>query len=98
MRSISREETMNNQKMKWCFLSFIVTCFLFCTLTPPTFAETNENDMEKWKQWIRTNSYSLEATKNSRKDQLKFLKKVLKGKRIVQLGETTHGSNEMSAK
>jgi len=83
--------------MKWCFLSFIVACFLFCTLTPPTFAETNEKDVEKWKQWIRTNSYPLEATKNSRKDQLKFLKKVLKGKRIVQLGETTHGSNEMSA-
>jgi erythromycin esterase len=88
---------MKNQKVKWCFLSFIVTCFLFCTLTPPTFADTNEKEMEKWKQWIKTNSYSLEPTKNSRKDHLKFLKKVLKGKRIVQLGETTHGSNEMSA-
>jgi len=88
---------MKNQKVKWCFLSFIVTCFLFCTLAPPTFADTNEKEMEKWKQWIKTNSYPLEPTKNSRKDHLKFLKKVLKGKRIVQLGETTHGSNEMSA-
>jgi erythromycin esterase len=88
---------MKNRKMRWCFLCFMVTCFVFCTFTNSTSASTQQQDVEKWKQWIKTNAYSLEPTKNSRKDQLKFLKKVLKGKRIVQLGETTHGSNEMSA-
>ncbi|MEK1832392.1 erythromycin esterase family protein [Priestia megaterium] len=84
-------------KSEMVFSKFYSNMFSILYLNTPTFADTNEKDVEKWKQWIKTNSYSLEPTKNSRKDHLKFLKKVLKGKRIVQLGETTHGSNEMSA-
>jgi len=48
-----------------------------------------------WSEWIRENSFSLDsAVYNNSFEDLKSLKPFLKNRRIVQLGESSHGVKE----
>ncbi|GED03202.1 erythromycin esterase family protein [Bacillus atrophaeus] len=70
-------------------------CLLFTPLTASVQAAAGEKDIKHWERWIKRNAHPIEMSDSSQKD-LRFLKNVLKDKRIVQLGETTHGAAEMN--
>ncbi|MEC1622291.1 erythromycin esterase family protein [Bacillus mojavensis] len=74
-------------------LPLLIVCLAFSSFAAPARAASEE---KHWDRWIERNAHPLDSSDASNKD-LRFLKKVLKGKRIVQLGETTHGSGEMNA-
>ena len=66
---------------------FLATCV--CTIGTTALAQESRND------WILANSHSIEM-ESANFDDLAFLRPLLKGKRIVQLGENTHGVREYS--
>ncbi|WP_429659649.1 erythromycin esterase family protein [Bacillus halotolerans] len=74
-------------------LPLLIVCLAFSSFAAPARAASEEKHRDRW---IERNAHPLDSSDASNKD-LRFLKKVLKGKRIVQLGETTHGSGEMNA-
>ena len=56
---------------------------------------TGQNSAE-WDKWIKTNSYGLSLSDTTNYQDLAFLKEVLKDKRIVFLGENSHGVSEFT--
>ncbi|MCY8918823.1 hypothetical protein MOE20_20605 [Bacillus atrophaeus] len=85
---------MKNTLLKVTMLLLSV-CLLFTPLTASVQAAAGEKDIKHWERWIKRNAHPIEMSDSSQKD-LRFLKNVLKDKRIVQLGETTHGAAEMN--
>lgn len=81
------------------FLWMMIICF---SLTPflmafQTQAESTENP--KWQQWLKRNSYQIKKTRPEVGDiyrDLRFLDPILKNKRIVFLGESSHGAAEFN--
>jgi erythromycin esterase len=61
-------------------------------------AMKNEQSMyEHWETWLRAHAHPIKQLEPSHDDDyrdLTFLKDVLKGKRIVMLGESSHGASE----
>ncbi|QIW78585.1 erythromycin esterase family protein [Bacillus tequilensis] len=74
-------------------LPLLIVCLVFTSFSASARAASEE---KHWGRWIEKHAQPLDASAASNKD-LRFLKKVLKGKRIVQLGETTHGAGEINA-
>ncbi|AUZ25080.1 hydrolase [Bacillus subtilis] len=74
-------------------LPLLIVCLAFSSFSVSARAASEE---KHWERWIERHAQPLDASDASNKD-LRFLKKVLKGKRIVQLGETTHGAGEINA-
>ncbi|OWV35294.1 hydrolase [Bacillus spizizenii] len=74
-------------------LPLLIVCLVFTSFSASVRAASEE---KHWNRWIERHAHSLDSSDASNKD-LRFLKKVLKGKRIVQLGETTHGAGEINA-
>lgn len=74
-------------------LPLLIVCLAFSSFSVSARAASEE---KYWDSWIERHAQPLDASNASNKD-LRFLKKVLKGKRIVQLGETTHGAGEINA-
>ncbi|MGG0777204.1 erythromycin esterase family protein [Bacillus rugosus] len=74
-------------------LPLLIVCLVFTSFSASARAASEE---KHWNRWIEQHAHPLDSTDASNKD-LRFLKKVLKGKRIVQLGETTHGAGEINA-
>ena len=56
---------------------------------------TGQNSSE-WEKWIKTNSYGLSLSDTNNYQDLTFLKQVLKDKKIVFLGENSHGVSEFT--
>lgn len=74
-------------------LPLLIVCLVFTSFSASARAASEE---KHWNRWIERHAHPLDSSDASNKD-LRFLKKVLKGKRIVQLGETTHGAGEINA-
>jgi erythromycin esterase len=79
----------------------IIFCLLTLSLVPigeEVSAENEENP--KWSKWLQKNAFRIKKLDSTSKDayeDLGFLKKVLKGKRIVLLGESSHGAAEFNS-
>ncbi|TYP79001.1 erythromycin esterase family protein [Paenibacillus methanolicus] len=74
----------------------ILLSLLFLSWTVPASAKPEEGTMKDWELWIRKYARSLKEPASDQTRDLKFLRPLLKDKRIVQLGESTHGSKEMN--
>jgi erythromycin esterase len=61
---------------------------------PPDPGEPAENPV--WRGWVRTNARPVRSLGAADTDDLRFLRPLLMGKRIVQLGESGHGVSEFS--
>jgi erythromycin esterase len=61
---------------------------------PPDSAEPAENPV--WRGWVRTNARPVRSLGAADMRDLRFLRPLLMGKRIVQLGESGHGVSEFS--
>lgn len=57
---------------------------------------TGQNSAE-WNKWIKANSYGLSLSDTNNYQDLVFLKDILKDKRMVFLGENSHGISEFTA-
>ncbi|SFI05698.1 MULTISPECIES: erythromycin esterase family protein [unclassified Bacillus (in: firmicutes)] len=75
---------------------FITTLFALTTFSTVTSAEELPADQQKWQNWVREHAVKLQEPTASSNEDLSFLKQTLQGKRIVSLGESTHGSTEMN--
>jgi erythromycin esterase len=60
-----------------------------------SLAATGQNSAE-WGKWIKANSNELSLSDTNNYQDLVFLRDVLKGKRIVFLGENSHGVSEFT--
>lgn len=56
---------------------------------------TGQNGSD-WNEWIKTNSYGLSLSDTNNYQDLAFLKEILRDKRIVFLGENSHGVSEFT--
>ena len=75
---------------------FITTLFALTTFSTVASAEEMPADQQKWQSWVREHAVKLQEPTASSNEDLSFLKQILQGKRIVSLGESTHGSTEMN--
>ena len=75
---------------------FITTLFALTTFSTVASAEELHADQQKWQQWVREHAVKLQEPTASSNEDLSFLKQTLQDKRIVSLGESTHGSTEMN--
>ncbi len=78
---------MRSVLFKVSFLTFVVAFFSI-----NLFSQASQND--KWTKFLKQNSKEIKSLESENFDDLKFLKKLLKEKRIVQLGEGGHGMKE----
>ncbi|WJE50383.1 erythromycin esterase family protein [Bacillus cereus] len=75
----------------------VTTLFALTTFSTVASAEELPADQQKWQKWVGEHAVKLqEPTTASSNEDLSFLKKTLQDKRIVLLGESTHGSTEMN--
>ncbi|PEA54263.1 erythromycin esterase [Bacillus pseudomycoides] len=75
---------------------FVTTLFALTTFSTVTSAEELPADQQKWQKWVHEHAVKLQEPTASSNEDLSFLKQTLQGKRIVSLGESTHGSTEMN--
>lgn len=75
----------------------LIGCILYGAPQSFTLAQEQIQDgfEESSHDWLRQNAHALEL-ESTGFDDLEFLRPLLKGKRIVQLGENTHGVREYS--
>jgi erythromycin esterase len=59
------------------------------------FTATGQTSSE-WDKWVKTNSYGLSLSDTNNYQDLTFLKGILKDKKIVFLGENSHGVSEFT--
>ncbi|KEK23417.1 erythromycin esterase family protein [Bacillus gaemokensis] len=74
----------------------VTTLFALTTFSTMASAEELPADQQKWQKWVSENAVKLQEPTASSNDDLSFLKQTLQDKRIVLLGESTHGSTEMN--
>ncbi|MEI4801624.1 erythromycin esterase family protein [Bacillus sp. FJAT-51639] len=74
----------------------VATLFALTTFSTVASAEELPADQQKWQNWVREHAVKLQEPTASSNEDLSFLKQTLQGKRIVSLGESTHGSTEMN--
>ncbi|MED4802741.1 hypothetical protein P9422_02190 [Bacillus atrophaeus] len=72
---------MKNTLLKVTMLLLSI-CLLFTPLTASVQAAAGEKDIKYWERWIKRNAHPIKMSDSSQKD-LRFLKNVLKDKRIV---------------
>ncbi|MED2186307.1 erythromycin esterase family protein [Bacillus wiedmannii] len=81
------------KKWKLGLMSTLLAC---TTFTSVAFAAEKPVDQPKWEEWLHEHAKRLhEPTSQTTKD-LSFLKEAVKDKRIVVLGESTHGAKEIN--
>ncbi|WP_044642106.1 erythromycin esterase family protein [Risungbinella massiliensis] len=68
----------------------------FSLFQPLLHAANKDGNLEDWKKWTKQHVAKLHSTTSSDTQDLKVLKKYLKDRRIVHLGEMTHGSTEIN--
>lgn len=100
---------MKHKLQKWAILGMI--CMLGATALPATNAahataavQPHNDELTTWKQWVKQSAVPIQIqpsnpnaiSKNSFQD-LQFLKPLLKDKRIVSLGEASHGASEYNS-
>jgi erythromycin esterase len=66
------------------------------TFTTAVSAEEKLVDQPKWQEWVREHAKKLKEPTAYTYEDLSFLKETVQDKRIVLLGESTHGSTEMN--
>ncbi|PEI95681.1 erythromycin esterase [Bacillus pseudomycoides] len=74
----------------------VTTLFALTTFSTVASAEELPADQQKWKKWVSEHAVKLQEPTASSNEDLSFLKQTLQDKRIVLLGESTHGSTEMN--
>ncbi|OUM50202.1 hypothetical protein BW425_03715 [Bacillus pseudomycoides] len=74
----------------------VTTLFALTTFSTVASAEELPADQQKWKKWVSEHAVELQEPTASSNEDLSFLKQTLQDKRIVLLGESTHGSTEMN--
>ncbi|SEM80457.1 erythromycin esterase family protein [Lihuaxuella thermophila] len=91
-----------SKKMKWCTLA-IAACFSVTTLlsSHTGFADSGSaTEQPEWTKWLQSHANPVEKLAPEDGDtyeDLQFLKKTLKGKRVVLLGESSHGAAEFNS-
>ncbi|WP_459503466.1 erythromycin esterase family protein [Bacillus sp. C1] len=75
---------------------FVTTLFALTAFSTAASAEELPADQGKWQNWVREHAVKLQEPTASTNEDLSFLKQTLQDKRIVLLGESTHGSTEMN--
>ncbi|MFC7441560.1 erythromycin esterase family protein [Laceyella putida] len=89
-------------KRKWYALT-VATCLTVTTLFSSNVglaATTTSVEEPEWTTWLQNHSHSVEKLAPGEGDtyeDLRFLKKALKGKRVVLLGESSHGAAEFDS-
>ena len=78
----------NLTKLKKYYFLGLTLCLYHFTL----FSQVNPT----WGKWIKNNSFELSITDTVNLHDLSFLKQVLKDKKIVFLGENSHGVSEFT--
>ncbi|PHA82274.1 erythromycin esterase family protein [Bacillus toyonensis] len=80
---------------KWK-IGMITSLLAFTTFTSVISAEEKPKDQPKWEVWIKENVQKLNEPNAQTNEDLSFLKEKVKDKRIVLLGESTHGAKEIN--
>lgn len=92
---------MNNKRKR--FALAMAACLSVTTILSSnvSFAATTASTEDPaWTTWLQKRSHAVEKLAPSQGDtyrDLRFLKKVLKGKRVVMLGESSHGAAEFNS-
>lgn len=81
------------KKWKLGLMSTLLAC---TTFTSVTFAAEKPVDQSKWEEWINGHAKILNEPTSQTTEDLSFLKEAVHDKRIVVLGESTHGAKEMN--
>ncbi|MCH5585651.1 erythromycin esterase family protein [Shimazuella sp. AN120528] len=82
------------------FLWMMVICLSLTPLLAIFQAQAENPENPKWQKWLKMNSHPIEKTRPEVGDyyrDLRFLDQVLKNKRIVFLGESSHGAAEFNS-
>ncbi|SDY84284.1 erythromycin esterase family protein [Bacillus sp. 166amftsu] len=74
----------------------VTTLFALTTFSTVASAEELPTDQQKWQKWVSEHAVKLQEPTASSNEDLSFLKQTLQDKRIILLGESTHGSTEMN--
>lgn len=81
------------KKWKIGIMSTLLAC---TTFTSVAFAAEKPVDQPKWEEWINGHAKKLNEPTSQTTEDLSFLKEAVQDKRIVVLGESTHGAKEMN--
>ncbi|EMA6343025.1 erythromycin esterase family protein [Bacillus cytotoxicus] len=74
----------------------VTTLFALTMFSTVASAEELPEDQQKWQKWVGKHAVKLQEPTASTTENLSFLKQTLQDKRIVLLGESTHGSTKMN--
>jgi erythromycin esterase len=84
--------------MKKCIPKYALLIFMYLLISCGDKNGIVESDVPaitaEWKDWIVKNSYEIKIDNNDGNKNFSFLKPLLATKRIVQLGESSHGVKE----
>lgn len=80
-------------KWKLGLMSTLLSC---TTFTSVAFAAEKPVDQPKWEEWLNGHAKILNEPTSQTKEDLSFLKEAVQDKRIVVLGESTHGAKEIN--
>ncbi|MGH0437403.1 erythromycin esterase family protein [Bacillus basilensis] len=81
------------KKWKIGLMSSLLAC---TTFTSVAFAAEKPVDQPKWEEWLNGHAKILHEPTSQTTEDLSFLKEEVKDKRIVVLGESTHGAKEIN--
>lgn len=81
------------KKWKLGLMSTLLAC---TTFTSVAFAAEKPVDQPKWEEWLNGHAKKLNEPTSQTTEDLSFLKEAVQDKRIVVLGESTHGAKEMN--
>lgn len=102
-RYLDISTVLNNKIVSWGKYVFtkwkigmITSLLAFTTFTSVISAEEKPKDQPKWEVWIKENVQKLNEPNAQTNEDLSFLKEKVKDKRIVLLGESTHGAKEIN--
>ncbi|MES9798578.1 erythromycin esterase family protein [Bacillus toyonensis] len=81
------------KKWKIGLMSTLLAC---TTFTSVALAAEKPVDQPKWEEWLNGHAKRLNESTSQSTEDLSFLKEAVQDKRIVVLGESTHGAKEMN--
>ncbi|PEN47982.1 erythromycin esterase, partial [Bacillus toyonensis] len=81
------------KKWKIGLMSTLLAC---TTFTSVALAAEKPVDQPKWEEWLNGHAKRLNESTSQTTEDLSFLKEAVQDKRIVVLGESTHGAKEMN--
>lgn len=80
---------------KWK-VGMVASLLAFTTFTSVVSAEEKPKDQPKWEEWVKEHAKKLNKPNAQTTEDLSFLKETVQDKRIVLLGESTHGAKEIN--